>query len=217
MDPRLVETLRDLRQRGFAVLIVDVLNGEPRAGRGRAARLAQRIWRMEQQAIRFSLRELDIPVAALGRGAEPGPVAGPVHPPGHGDAPVSEARVAGRPPDLRAWWRRSTVRLATVSGLLGAACVAWAAVPTRAAGRAAPALTVLAACCVAGSLGQLATAAVRPPGPGAYPGPVRRGWACRACTGCAGCPGLRGCCSARWPWRPSTRPRRGIPRCSAWR
>ena len=64
MDPRLVETLRDLRQRGFAVLIVDVLNGEPRAGRGRAARLAQRIWRMEQQAIRFSLRELDIPVAA---------------------------------------------------------------------------------------------------------------------------------------------------------
>ena len=62
MDPRLVETLRDLRQRGFGVLIVDVLNGEPSAGRGRAARLAQRIWRMEQQAIRFSLRELGIPV-----------------------------------------------------------------------------------------------------------------------------------------------------------
>ncbi len=61
-----------------------------------------------------------------------------------------------------------------MSGLLGAACVAWAAVPTRAGGQAAPALTVLAACCVAGSLGQLATAAVRPPGPGAYPGPVRR-------------------------------------------
>ena len=62
MDPRLVETLRDLRQRGFAVLVIDVLNGEPGVGRGRAARLAQRIWRMEQQAIRFSLRELDIPV-----------------------------------------------------------------------------------------------------------------------------------------------------------
>jgi uncharacterized protein (DUF58 family) len=62
MDPRLVETLRDLRQRGFGVLIVDVLNGEPSTGRGRAARLAQRIWRMEQQAIRFSLRELGIPV-----------------------------------------------------------------------------------------------------------------------------------------------------------
>jgi uncharacterized protein (DUF58 family) len=63
MDPRLVETLRDLRQRGFPVLVIDVLNGEPSAGRGRVARLAQRIWRMEQQAIRFSLRELDIPVA----------------------------------------------------------------------------------------------------------------------------------------------------------
>jgi uncharacterized protein (DUF58 family) len=62
VDPRLVETLRDLRQRGFPVLIIDILNGEPSAGRGREARLAQRIWRMEQQAIRFSLRELDIPV-----------------------------------------------------------------------------------------------------------------------------------------------------------
>jgi uncharacterized protein (DUF58 family) len=62
MDPRLVETLRDLRQRGFPVLVIDVLNGEPPAGRGRAARLAQRLWRMEQQAIRFSLRELGIPV-----------------------------------------------------------------------------------------------------------------------------------------------------------
>jgi uncharacterized protein (DUF58 family) len=62
MDPRLVETLRDLRQRGFAVLIIDVLAGEPPAGRGRYARLAQRMWRMEQQAIRFSLRELGIPV-----------------------------------------------------------------------------------------------------------------------------------------------------------
>jgi hypothetical protein len=49
MDPRLVETLRDLRQRGFAVLVVDVLNGEPSAGRGRGARLAQRIWRMDSR------------------------------------------------------------------------------------------------------------------------------------------------------------------------
>ena len=62
MDPRLVETLRDLRQRGFPVLVIDVLAGEPPVGRGRYARLAQRMWRMEQQAIRFSLRELGIPV-----------------------------------------------------------------------------------------------------------------------------------------------------------
>jgi hypothetical protein len=61
-----------------------------------------------------------------------------------------------------------------MAGLLGAACVAWAAVPTGPAGRAAPALTVLAACCVAGGLVQLATVAVVPPGPGAYPGPLAR-------------------------------------------
>jgi hypothetical protein len=80
----------------------------------------------------------------------------------------------GLPAGLRAWWRRSTVRLATVSGLLGAACVAWAAVPAGPAGRAAPAVTVLAACCVAGGLGQLATAALVPPGAAAYPGPLTR-------------------------------------------
>ena len=55
-------------------------------------------------------------------------------------------------------------------GLLGAACVAWAAAPPGSAGRAGPLLTVLAGCCVAGGLGQLATAAMVPPGPGAYPG-----------------------------------------------
>jgi hypothetical protein len=61
-----------------------------------------------------------------------------------------------------------------MAGLLGAACVAWAAVPTGLAGRAAPALTVLATCCLAGGLVQLATVAVVPPGPGAYPGPLTR-------------------------------------------
>ena len=37
-----------------------------------------------------------------------------------------------------------------------------------------PVLTVLAACCVAGGVGQLATAAVVTPGPGAYPGALTR-------------------------------------------
>ncbi len=81
---------------------------------------------------------------------------------------------AGLRPDLRAWWRRSTIRLAAAAGLLGAACVAWAAVPAGPAGPAARALTLLAACCVAGGLGQLVTTAVVPPGPGAYPGPLAR-------------------------------------------
>lgn len=58
----LIRTLRDLRERGFAVLIIDVLNAEPPAGSDSVAGMARRIWRMEQQAIRFSLRELGIPV-----------------------------------------------------------------------------------------------------------------------------------------------------------
>jgi len=62
LDRRLVETLRDLRERGFSILIIDVLNVEPSDRRDSLSELARRIWRMEQQAIRFSLRELGIPL-----------------------------------------------------------------------------------------------------------------------------------------------------------
>jgi uncharacterized protein (DUF58 family) len=62
LDQRFVETLRDMRERGFTLLVVDVLNAEPPVRRRREDRLARRIWRMEQEAIRFSLRELGVPV-----------------------------------------------------------------------------------------------------------------------------------------------------------
>ena len=76
LDQRFVEALRDMRERGFTLLVVDVLNAEPPARRrvpmrgglggssSRAStdRIARRIWRMEQEAIRFSLRELGVPV-----------------------------------------------------------------------------------------------------------------------------------------------------------
>jgi uncharacterized protein (DUF58 family) len=67
LDQRFVETLRDMRERGFTMLVIDVLNAEPPARRRmppRAStdRMARRIWRMEQEAIRFSLRELGVPV-----------------------------------------------------------------------------------------------------------------------------------------------------------
>jgi uncharacterized protein (DUF58 family) len=62
LDRRLVETVRDLRERGFSLLIIDLLNAEPPGGSDRLSHLARRIWRMEQQAIRFSLRELGIPL-----------------------------------------------------------------------------------------------------------------------------------------------------------
>ena len=66
--------------------------------------------------------------------------------------------------------------------------MAWAVTPAGPAGRAAPALTVLAACCVAGGLAQLATAALVPPGAAAYPGPLTR-------AGLQGLDWLR-----RFPW-----------------
>jgi hypothetical protein len=51
-----------MRERGFSLIVVDVLNIEPPVRRRFADILARRIWRMEQQAIRFSLRELGVPV-----------------------------------------------------------------------------------------------------------------------------------------------------------
>jgi uncharacterized protein (DUF58 family) len=64
LDPRLAENLRDLRERGFALLVVDVLNTSPGQRTDRLSALAARIWRMEQEAVRFSLRELGVPVVA---------------------------------------------------------------------------------------------------------------------------------------------------------
>jgi uncharacterized protein (DUF58 family) len=79
LDQRFVEALRDMRERGFSIIVVDVLNTEPPARRritwqgglggirvssprADTDRLARRLWRMEQDAIRFSLRELGVPV-----------------------------------------------------------------------------------------------------------------------------------------------------------
>ncbi|HWG02693.1 MAG TPA: DUF58 domain-containing protein [Trebonia sp.] len=63
LDQRFVEALRDMRERGFTLLVIDVLNVSPPVSRfSYTAIMAARIWRMEQQAIRFSLRELGIPV-----------------------------------------------------------------------------------------------------------------------------------------------------------
>ncbi len=66
LDQRFVESLRDLRERGLTLLVVDVLNVSPPARRlarpGGPDALARKLWQMEQQAIRFSLRELGVPV-----------------------------------------------------------------------------------------------------------------------------------------------------------
>ena len=44
------------------MLVVDVLNAQPPAKRRSEDRMARQIWRMEQEAIRFSLSQLGIPV-----------------------------------------------------------------------------------------------------------------------------------------------------------
>ncbi len=62
LDGRFVEALRDMRERGFSLIVVDVMNTEPPVRRLFADIAARRIWHMEQQAIRFSLRELGVPV-----------------------------------------------------------------------------------------------------------------------------------------------------------
>jgi uncharacterized protein (DUF58 family) len=62
LDHRFVETLRDMRERGFALFVVDVLNTGPPARRTFTDAITRRVWRMEQEAIRFSLRELGVPV-----------------------------------------------------------------------------------------------------------------------------------------------------------
>jgi len=64
LDGRFVETLRDMRERGFSLIVVDVLTAEPPRRRAFADNAARRIWTLEQQAIRFSLRELGVPVVA---------------------------------------------------------------------------------------------------------------------------------------------------------
>jgi uncharacterized protein (DUF58 family) len=62
LDPRLIEALRDLRERGFNVIVVDVLNAEPSHDGSRLSRLTTRMWHLEQQAVRYSLTQIGVPV-----------------------------------------------------------------------------------------------------------------------------------------------------------
>jgi uncharacterized protein (DUF58 family) len=62
LDPLFIEALRDLRERGFSVIVVDVLNAEPSRGRSTLSKLTGQMWRLEQEAIRFSLTQIGVPV-----------------------------------------------------------------------------------------------------------------------------------------------------------
>ncbi len=62
LDQRFIESLRNMRERGFTMLVVDVLNAQPPVRRRSEDRMARQIWQMERDAISFSLGELGIPV-----------------------------------------------------------------------------------------------------------------------------------------------------------
>jgi uncharacterized protein (DUF58 family) len=64
-DERILEVLRELAERGNPVVVVEIPTGEPRAQPGdEAADFALRLWRIDRQALRFSLVERGIPVVA---------------------------------------------------------------------------------------------------------------------------------------------------------
>jgi uncharacterized protein (DUF58 family) len=63
LDGRATEAVRDLRARGFAPLVVDVLTTEPAIRRrSDAGALTLRVWRMQREALRVELAALGVPV-----------------------------------------------------------------------------------------------------------------------------------------------------------
>jgi uncharacterized protein (DUF58 family) len=63
LDERAIAAAIDLRERGYAVIVTDVLATSPVPAQGSAgAGLALRLWRLERQALRYRLETLGIPV-----------------------------------------------------------------------------------------------------------------------------------------------------------
>jgi uncharacterized protein (DUF58 family) len=85
LDDRAIDAVIDLRERGYPIIVTDVLGASPgpagQAGpaiprRGSAGPgLALRLWRLERQALRYRLESLGIPV--VGWPGEPRHEAGP--------------------------------------------------------------------------------------------------------------------------------------------
>jgi uncharacterized protein (DUF58 family) len=62
LDDRAIAAAMDLRARGYALIVVDVLATEPRPVRTGTGELALRLWRLERQALRYHLESVGIPV-----------------------------------------------------------------------------------------------------------------------------------------------------------
>ena len=64
-DERILDVLRDLAERGNPVVVVEIPTGDPRVDPSdEAAQFALRLWRLDREALRFSLVERGIPVVA---------------------------------------------------------------------------------------------------------------------------------------------------------
>ncbi|GAA3567339.1 DUF58 domain-containing protein [Amycolatopsis ultiminotia] len=63
LDRRALASVRDLRQRGCALVVVDTLRTAPPTGRdSRIDRIALRLWRLERRRVEANLTDLGIPV-----------------------------------------------------------------------------------------------------------------------------------------------------------
>jgi uncharacterized protein (DUF58 family) len=63
LDERAIDAVIDLRERGYPVIVADVLGTSPAPSTEPAGPdLALRLWRLERQALRYRLESLGIPV-----------------------------------------------------------------------------------------------------------------------------------------------------------
>jgi hypothetical protein len=70
VDARTIRALHDLRERGFALVVVDVLDEDEVAAEPSAeGRLAHRVWKLERDALRFELNARGIPVVRWTEGS----------------------------------------------------------------------------------------------------------------------------------------------------
>ncbi|HEY2575025.1 MAG TPA: DUF58 domain-containing protein [Streptosporangiaceae bacterium] len=65
LDKRVFGAIADLRERGFSLVVIDVLNSEPEVlARSRSSELALRLWRLDRTALRSSLAGNGIPIVS---------------------------------------------------------------------------------------------------------------------------------------------------------
>jgi uncharacterized protein (DUF58 family) len=70
VDARSIRALHDLKERGFALVVVDVLDeDEVPAEPSAEGRLAHRVWKLERDALRFELNARGIPVVRWTEGS----------------------------------------------------------------------------------------------------------------------------------------------------